>query len=133
MCNRKPRVPNKYNLTVKDLKHLVVVDKSKICEPLFWRNNVIDAWCITGATKEFKHDCYDDEFWIGIYDDTAKSYAGKVRVCFSSHGGMCDYKFKKFYNFSEIENELDLQIQELFLEKINYLIDNKILEVRYEN
>ena len=46
---------------------------------------------------------------------------------------MFDYKFKKFYNFSKIENELDLQIQELFLKKINYLIDNKILEVRYEN
>ena len=26
MCNRKSRVPNKYNLTVKDLKHLVGVE-----------------------------------------------------------------------------------------------------------
>jgi hypothetical protein len=43
-----------------------------------------------------------------------------------------DNKFKKFFDFSEIENEYDLQIQEKFLAKINYLIDEGILVVPEE-
>jgi hypothetical protein len=40
---------------------------------------------------------------------------------------MCNYKFKNFFDYNEIENELDLEIQEKLLTKINYLIDEKIL------
>ena len=39
---RKPKVKNKYNLTYKDLSRLKVLNRDKICEPLFWRNNVIN-------------------------------------------------------------------------------------------
>ena len=40
---------------------------------------------------------------------------------------MCGYNFKKFYDFSEIENEMDLEIQEKCLEVINTLIDKQVL------
>lgn len=45
---RKPRVENKYNLKPADIKNLIVKDQSKIKEPLFWRNSVINA-CIKPA------------------------------------------------------------------------------------
>lgn len=130
---RKPIVKNKYNLTMKDCRNLVAKDRSKICEPLFWRNNVVDAWCISGSTaknsKEGEYGCYND-FWLGVYDEDAKAYAGKVKVQFSAYGGMCHYNFNKFYDYSEIENEIDLEVQEMFLEKINMLLDERILEVQ---
>lgn len=130
---RKPTVKNKYNLTMKDCRHLAVKDRSKICEPLFWRNNVVNAWCISGSTaksaKEDKYCCYD-EFWLGVYDEDAKVYAGKVKVEFSAYGGMCNYNFNKFYDYKKIENETDLEVQEMFLEKINMLLDEGILEVQ---
>ena len=127
---RKPKVKNKYNLTVQDLKRLRVGNREKISDPLFWRNNVINAWCISQTTIKNRRDdefgTYD-EFWIGVYDEDAKSYAGKIRVTFSSYGGMCHYNFKKFFDFSEIENEMDLEIQEKFITTINQLLDEQIL------
>lgn len=127
---RKPKVKNKYNLTVKDLKRLKVGNKDKLCAPLFWRNNVINAWCISKNTcKNRKDDEFGtyDEFWIGIYDEDAKSYAGKIRVTFSAYGGMCSYNFKNFFDYKEIENTIDLEIQEMFIETINQLLDEQIL------
>ena len=127
---RKPKVKNKYNLTVQDLKRLRVGNREKLCEPLFWRNNVVNAWCISGTTiKNRKDDEFGtyDEFWIGVYDENAKSYAGKIRVTFSAYGGMCHYNFKKFFDYSEIENEMDLEIQEKFITVMNQLLDEQIL------
>ena len=126
---RKPRVENKYNLNINKIKKLKIGDRSKISEPLFWRNNVINAWCISGSSGTDADHRFgtDDGYWIGIYDENAKSYAGKFRFNFSSYGGMCSYNFTSFYRSKDIENENDLRIQELFLEKINYLIDNGIL------
>lgn len=40
---RKPRVKNKYNLTISKIKKLKIKDRSQVCEPLFCRNNVISA------------------------------------------------------------------------------------------
>ena len=126
---RKPRVENKYNLNINKIKKLKIGDRSKISEPLFWRNNVINAWCISGSSGTDADHRFgtDDGYWIGIYDENAKSYAGKFRFNFTSYGGMCSYNFTSFYRSKDIENENDLRIQELFLEKINYLIDNGIL------
>ena len=122
---RKPKINNKYNLTIVDIKKLQIGDRAKIKEPLFWRNNVISAWCIIETVGKFE----DSEYWIGIYDEDAPAYKGKFRFNFSTYGGMCDYKFQKFFDFSEIENEYDLEIQEKFLSKINFLIDEGILIV----
>ncbi len=125
---RKPTIKNKYNLTVVDVKKLKIGDRSKIKEPLFWYNDVISAWCIIETVGKFE----DAEYWFGIYDEEAPAYKGKFRFYFSTHGGMCDYKFKKFFDFSEIENEHDLQVQEKFLSKINFLIDEGILIIPEE-
>lgn len=40
---------------------------------------------------------------------------------------MCGYVFEKFFDPSEMDNDLDFEIQEKFLEKINQLIDEGIL------
>ena len=67
---RKPKVENKYNLTMKKINKLSVGDESKIKEPLFWRNHVISAWCISkfiGTDRDVKYGANND-IWIGIYD-----------------------------------------------------------------
>lgn len=58
---KKPKIENKYNLTTKKIRQLKVRNESKVCEPLFWRNNVINAWCIskdigTDADKRYGTD-----------------------------------------------------------------------------
>lgn len=130
---RKPTVKNKYKLTMKDCRKLVVKDRSKICEPLFWRNNVISAWCLSGSTAKNNFDREygtHNSFWIGVYDEDAKAYAGKVRIDVTGHGDIFSYKFEKFYDYRLIENEHDLRVQEMLLEKLNMLIDEGILEVK---
>ena len=121
---RKPKVENKYNLTIDKIKKLKIGDRSKICEPLFWRNNVISAWCITDSIGPYFNET---SFWIGIYDEDAPSYKGKLRFSFETYGGMCGYNFNTFYNSRTIESDSDLRIQELFLEKVNLLLDEGVL------
>ena len=129
---RKSRVKNKYNLTFADIKNLQILDRSKICEPLFWRNNVINAWCISENTaktfEDYEYGTYN-EYWIGIYDED-KPVKNKIRVECSAYGGMCKYKFKHFFDYKDIETEEDLEIQEKLLSKVNQLIDMGILEIK---
>lgn len=127
---RKPNVPNKYNLTRNDLRHLAIIDRSQICEPLFWRNNVIDAWCISGGSGKGLYSEWINSFWIGVYDKSAKAYAGKVKVDFSACEDMCSYNFEKFYAPEDIESDIDLAVQEKFLLVMNELLDKKILGVQ---
>lgn len=128
---RKSTVENKYNLTITKIRKLHIADRSKICRPMFWRNDVINAWCISDSagTKKDHEFCTDNGYWIGIYDEDAKAYAGRFRFNFSTYGGMCGYKFEKFFQKKDIENENDLLIQEKFLSKINELIDIGILSL----
>lgn len=129
---REPLVKNKYNLKPKDIQHATVIDVDRLHKSPFWRNNVIKAWCISGDTcknhKDREYGTYDS-YWIGFYDDDADSYAGKIRMHCSAYGGMCDYKFKKFYNPLEIDNEIDLEIQEKLLARINWMIDEGIISI----
>lgn len=128
---REPIIKNKYNLTMDKIKRLKVADRSQIQPPLFWRNNVVQAWCIVGnaGTSFDRRFCMDNSFWIGIYDEDAPNYTGKCRVYFTSYGGMCNYIFNRFYCSEDIERENDLLIQEMCLEKINLLIDLGILKI----
>ena len=49
----------------------------------------------------------NNDIWIGIYD---KPYYNKrVHTRCDCFGGMCTYKFDKFYQEKDIENELDLK------------------------
>lgn len=132
---RKPKVENKYNLTIQQCRNLKVRNRDKISEPLFWRNNVISAWCISenvGSKAEQKY-CDDSSYWIGIYDGDANLDAGEFKFNFSTYGGMCGYNFKEFFKNEEIETDQDLRLQEAFLSKINYLIDEGILERGNQN
>lgn len=127
---RKPSVKNKYHLSISKIRKLQVGDRSKISSPLFWRNDVIGAWCITGVADP-ENEKWGDEssYWIGIYDEDAKAYAGKFRFSFETYGGMCSYRFTEFFQEKDIEQESDLVLQEMFLKKINDLIDDGILEI----
>ena len=87
---------NKYNLTMKKIKKLKVGDESQIKEPLFWRNNVINAWCISGTVGTDKDIQYgtDNEFWI-VYMISHITIV-EFRVIVNCLGGMSTYKFNKF-------------------------------------
>lgn len=132
---REPTVPNIYGLTVPLIRQLQV-DRSKITGEPFWRNNVISAWCLSGTTAQCAADDEfgtTDEYWLGVYDEDAKVYAGKIRVTFSAYGGICEYIFKEFYNPKDIENELDLRIQEQFLKVMNDLIERGVFMMPAKN
>lgn len=125
---REPAVPNIYGLTVPLIQHLRV-DRSKITGKPFWRNDVISAWCLSGSTAQCAADeeyGTTNEYWLGVYDEDAKAYAGKIRVHFSAYGGMCEYLFREFYNPYDIENEMDLRVQEQFLQVMNDLIERGV-------
>ena len=129
---RKPKVENKYNLKPKDIQKAVILDYDKLHKSPFWRNDVVQAWCLSETTIKNREDdeygCYN-EYWIGFYDKDAKSYAGKIRLSCSAYGGMCSYNFKKFFDPKEIGCEIDLEIQEKLLKRINWLIDERIIEI----
>ena len=129
---RKPKVENKYNLKPKDIQKAVILDYDKLHKPPFWRNDVVQAWCLSETTiknrKDDEYGCYN-EYWIGFYDKDAKSYAGKIQLNCYAYGGMYNYNFKKFFDPKEIGCEIDLEIQEKLLSRINWLIDEGIVEI----
>lgn len=126
---RKPTVENKYNLKPKDIEKAKILNYERLHEPPFWRNNVVNAWCLSGGIGcGYYGDCIN-EYWIGFYDSDAKAYAGKIRLKCYCMEGMCSYNFKSFFNLKEIENKWDLEIQEKLLSRINWLIDEKIIEI----
>ena len=125
---RKPKVENKYNLKPKDIQKAIILDYEKLKQPPFWRNNVVQAWCLSGGCGNGLYDSINS-YWIGFYDNNAKAHAGKIRLSCTSYEGMCSYKFKKFFDYKEIENEVDLRLQELLLSKINWLIDEGIIDI----
>ena len=125
---RKPKVKNKYNLKPKDIQKATVLDYERLKQPPFWRNNVIGAYCLSGGAGKGFYS-YIDSYWIGFYDKDTESYAGQIRLNCSSYEDMCNYNFKRFFDYTEIENEFDLELQEKLLERINWLIDEKIIEI----
>jgi hypothetical protein len=126
---RIPKIKNKY-IKPKDIQNAIVLDKNKIMQPPFWRNDVIGAWCLLDNTCKTQYDrlfCTYNEYWIGFYDDNAESHAGEIKLTCSSYGGMCGYNFNEFFDPKEIEDEKDLEIQEKLLSRINWLIDQGII------
>ena len=129
---RKPKVENKYSLKPKDIQKAIILDYDKLHKSPFWRNDVVQAWCLSETTiknrKDDEYGCYN-EYWIGFYDKDAKSSAGKIRLNCYEYGGMCSYNFKKFFDPKEVSCEIDLEIQEKLLKRINWLIDEGIVEI----
>jgi hypothetical protein len=129
MKMRKPTVKNKYNLIPSDINKFVLINLERLQQNPFWRNNVIKAYCLSGTTAQNASDeiyCAYNSYWIGFYDSDAPAFAGKIKGEMSSYGGMCHYKPKKFFDFSEIDCEIDLLIQEKFLKILNWLLDENI-------
>ena len=127
---RKPKVENRYNLKPKDIQKTVILDRNRLQQEPFWRNNVINAWCLSGGCGKDYFGGFDSEYWIGFYDEDAKSYAGKIKLNMYCVGGMCSYNPSKFFDAKEIESENDLKIQEMLLERINWMVDEGIIEIR---
>lgn len=132
---RKPNVKNKYNIKPRDIEKAIILKPERLKEEPFWRNNVVNAWCLLGNTAKTSADhefgTYND-YWIGFYDNDAPKNAGNIILRTSSYGGMCTYAFDSFFDYSEIENEIDLEIQEKLLSMINWLLDEKIIDILIE-
>lgn len=126
---RKPKVKNKYNLKPKDIEKAVILDYDRLHKPPFWRNDVIRAWCLSDGTGKGYYGGWMNSYWIGFYDKNAKSYAGKIRLSCSAMEDMFNYNFEKFFDYVEIDNEVDLELQEKLLKRINWLIDEGIIEI----
>lgn len=127
---RNPKIENKYNLKVADIKRMEVADESKLCEPLFWRNNVINAWCISRSigTDADRRFCADNTIWLGIYDKPY--YRRRIHFHAGCWGGMAKYEFKNFFDSKEVENERDLETQEETLKILNMLLDEGIIRLK---
>ena len=121
---RNPEVENRYNLTYSAIQNLKVGNRKLVGPPLFFWNASISAWCIYEASdKQYRENTY----WIGIFADNAPEYPGEFKFGFSSFTGICNYEFEEFFEASKIYDEYDLIIQEMFLKKINHLLDLGIL------
>lgn len=127
---RKPNVKNKYNLKPKDIQRADILDYERLKQSPFWRNDVIGAWCLSGGCGKGFFGDYINTYWIGFYDNDAKYCAGKIRLDCASYEDMCGYEFKNFFDYAEIDTELDLELQEKLLDRINWLIDEKIIEIK---
>ena len=130
---RKPKVENKYNLKPKDIQKAIIIDYERLRTPPFWRNDIIGAWCLSEGVGKGYYGGFMDSYWIGFYDKDAKSYAGKIVLSCSSYEDMCGYDFKEFFNPDEMENEIDLELQEKLLSRMNWLFDEGIIEINSED
>jgi len=130
MENGKRSSPkNKYHLTIPKIRQLKVGNRSLLKPPLFWRNDVVRAWCISGSagTPADHRFCTDNSFWIGIHDEDAPRFAGRFRFSIDAYGGMCSYQFTEFFREEDIQCDNDRIIQEKFLAAITKLLDLGIL------
>lgn len=127
---RKPKIENKYNLKPKDIQRATILDFERLKQSPFWRNDVIGAWCLSGGSGKGFYGGYINTYWIGFYDNDAKHYAGRIRLDCGSYEDMCGYEFKNFFDYTEIDTEIDLVLQEKLLDRINWLIDEKIIEIK---
>ena len=119
------KYPNKYNLTLKNIKKLKIVDWEKLKKHT-WYNEAMKKtgnwWChLEGCNLKGQYDDFT-EFWIGFNEKN-----NKIDCHFSTYEGMCSYTFDEFYK--ETENKSDLQAQVNAIKYINMLIDEDILEV----
>ena len=125
---RQPKVENKYNLTPYSITQLKI-NRNKVNENYFWRSKSAKSWYLSGNTAKNPTDYhyrFFNEYWLEIYDEDISSTASQIKLFFLHRSGMQDYVFDSFYDFSTIEKEMDLEIQEKFLEKINFLIDEGV-------
>lgn len=115
----------KYFTKPEELRHLVVLDPERVHQKPFWRNDVVKAWCLSGAVgsdMDFEFGC-DSSYWLGIYDN------GKIDFHMDTYGGMCSYHPENFLDAKSIENKNDRDVQVAAINAINQLIDDGVLGV----
>ena len=122
------KYPNKYKITPEKIKKLKILDWGKLKERT-WHNNAMlsgNWWChLEGSQKEGQpYNDEDDEFWIGFNEDN-----DKIEYDFTSYGGLCLYKFRKFYDGNTIENKYDMQVQANTIRWLNMMIDDGVLGI----
>ena len=118
--------PNKYNLTPKKIKKLKILDWDRLKKKTRHNNAMLSGnwWChLEGSNLKGRYDD-EDEFWIGFNEDN-----NKIDCHFTSFGGMCHYKFNKFYVLDEIENVFDMNVQVNTIKWLNTMIDEGILGI----
>lgn len=129
---RRPSIENRYHLKPEDITRAVVLKPERLRQKPFWRNDTVQAWCLAGTTAKTKADweygTYS-EYWIGFFDADAKAYAGQIRMDLSSYGGMCGYQIEQFFNQEDMETEDDVNVQEIVLSRINWLLDEEIIAI----
>lgn len=118
--------PNKYNLTVKSIKKLKILDWDRLKKKTWYNKAMLTGnwWCHVEWCNLLGDYDDEDEFWIGFNEDN-----DKIDCSFSSYGGMCSYEFEKFYNFNDIENKYDMNVQANTIKWLNQMIDDGILGV----
>lgn len=121
---RKSRVENKYNLKPKDIERAEVLDRERLKEKPFWRNDALKAWCLS----EWVVNEDDRKFGSGNEYDIAFYDSGEIEL-FCSCMSVISYNFKTFFNPNEIDHENDLILQEKLLDRLNWLIDEKIVRL----
>lgn len=112
---------NRYSLTFDMLKHLKVIDRSKINKEKFWYNDVVRAWCYSCVEG-------DNSFWFGIYDNQD--------ICdywITSMDDMMSYNPTTFFNSEECYTEYDILIQKDILLFVNSLLEEGIVECMYND
>ena len=122
--------PNKYNLTPKSIKELVIKDWDKL-KTKTWKNDAMKKtgtwWCRLIGCNDRRNpgNKYygEDEFWIGFREED-----NKIDCMFSSFCGMCGYEFDEFYKAETIENDYDMNVQVNAIAFLNELLDEGILE-----
>lgn len=116
--------PNKYHLTPARIKQLKILDWPRLKKHT-WQNHAMTNgtwWChLEGCTLNGTYND-EDEFWVGFNEDN-----NRINYHFTAYGGMCDYKFKEFYQPQDIDNEYDLNVQVNTIRWLNMMIDRKIL------
>lgn len=127
---RKPRIENKYNLKPKDIERAIVLDRERLKEEPFWRNDVVKAWCLSWCLSE----------WVGDEDEEYRTLnsSNEYTICFYDSGeiklfctfmGLFTYNFKTFFDPGKMENINDLILQENLLNRLNWLIDERIVRI----
>ena len=113
-------IENKYGIKPADIKRMRVIAPKKTHKEPFWWNDVVKKWCLsyTFSLGDFEMA----EYWMGFSKDRTIDY-----YCWLPDLLM-DYNFENFLDESEIENEFQRAVQKAWLYRLNWLLDEKVVE-----
>lgn len=122
---RRPVVKNKYHLSPSDIPKLKIVDRNKLREAPFVRNGSLFAWELAGRAGLDEQGIPVAAYHLLFKDN------GSVILHFTGPEGL--KSIESFYDRKDLHCPADLQIQEMFLKKINALIDAGVFVIGKES